>query len=199
MVPSVTDIRAFKGGAIAALALAICGCIPARFSGYEPSGPGQREPEICAAGIHTRLLQEALHGVGVHWQADRDSDSNSVLLYVYLTVPKGVVVRFQDADLVFRSESWPEARHLTIRTITTPGPRYLQADADLVGPDDPAWGHFSLWFFPEARGSFMGTDIPAVAEFSITLPLLTINGEAWQAAPVDFREFSRWGVYTCVQ
>jgi len=193
------DGRLFRRMLVAALALTACGCIPWRFSGYEPSGPGQREPGFCVAGIHTRLKQEALHGVGVHWQADRDDGADTVLLHVYLTVPAGVVVRLQSADLVFRGESWPEPRHLTVQAITAPGPDSLPVGAELIGPADPARGQFDLWFFPERAGSFMWTGIPAAPEFSIALPLLTIDGEAWQAPPVTFKAFSRWGIYTCVQ
>ncbi len=198
-VPSVTRVGVAAGLLAAALVLATAGCIPARFSGYEPSGPGKRESGYCITGIQDNLRVEAPGGVGVHWWASRDDVTDSIMLDIYLTVPAGTTVRLRSPDIELRSDGWPKPQVLPIKTISAPGPRTFTPDAALVGSDESSMGNYSFHFFQTMKGTLAQTGIPAVPGFSASLPPLEINGQLWESAPVNFKEYTRWGVYTCVQ
>lgn len=184
---------------IIAMALMATGCMPSKFSGYEPSGPGIREDGYCVAGVRDNLRVEAPHGVQVHWRASRDQAADAILLDVNVSVPDGVIVQLRSPDLVLSSEEWARPQLLPIAEISAPGPRNLAPDAQLAGSADASRGNYHFWYFPVGRGMTSKTGIPAVSAFSVQLPPLLINGDAWESAPVAFREFTRWGVYTCAQ
>ncbi|KAA0208528.1 MAG: hypothetical protein EDM71_04225 [Proteobacteria bacterium] len=184
---------------IASTAWMATGCIPSRFSGYEPSGQGTREAGYCVAGIKDNFRVGATHGVQVHWWASRDEQAGSILLDVNIDVPDAVTVQLGSPGLVLSSEHWSKPQPLPVAAITAPGPRELDPEAVLIGSSESSRGSYQLWYFPITRGVMSQTGIPAVPTFSAQLPPLLINGETWESAPVTFREYRRWGVYTCVQ
>lgn len=184
---------------IASTAWMAAGCIPSRFSGYEPSGQGTREAGYCVAGIQDGFRVEATHGVQVRWRASRDEQADSILLDVHVLVPGGATAQLRSPELTLASEYWSRPQVLPIAAISAPGPLESPPEAVLAGSSESSRGTYHLWYFPIAKGLQSQTGIPAVPTFSAQLPPLLINGETWESAPVTFREYRRWGVYTCVQ
>jgi len=195
----MTKRRAAALCAAIAGAFILAGCIPAKFSGYEASGPGKRERDYCVAGLNELRLVESRDGVGIHWRAGRDEDTDTITMHVYMTIPAGVTVQLTSPALVLDSEHWAQPRLLSVQVISAPGPRQFTADAELAGSDEDSMGMYSFWFSLAEDRPAAETGIPAVEHFTARMPALLVNGVAWDSEAVTFRKYSRWGVYTCIQ
>jgi hypothetical protein len=174
----------------------LLGCVPYKFSGYAPQGPGQLESRrgCFPPGINDALRISTEGGVDIVVWAGPDTRRQTIDLTVDLTVPADVAVRFASADLIFDSPAWPQPRLLPVAHITTVGPREFSPTAILHGADDDAIGPFSLWFRSERGTSFMYTDIPTVDRFTLELPPLIINGHMYRIAPISFEPFKEWSL-----
>lgn len=185
--------------ALLALAVSLAGCIPAKFSGYRPTGPGAREAGYCVAGIRDRLRVPAVHGVEVLLRAEEDARDHTILLEVMLVVPGSASLQLDSTEVRLSSPEWPEPRPLAIRRITGGAAREQDPLAVLAGSSRDSPGTFTLWFVPGDEDTLWRTGIPAARTFAVSLPPMVIDGEPFRPDAVTFEAYSKWGVYTCAQ
>lgn len=189
----------FRHASVAIACLIASSCIPLRFSGYEPSGPGTLEPGYCIAWIRDNLRIDGPHSVSIRLRAYPYQTEGTLLLSIDVTVPADVSASFVSPYVTLDSPQWEGSKTLTIEAITTGGPRS-------VGPTDvlrsAAVGSsetFGVWFRPVGKGALDWTGLPLVDTFTLKLPAMQINGDAFQVEPVTFRAYRKWGMYYCVQ
>lgn len=182
-----------------ALAASLAGCIPAKFSGYRPTGPGSREGGYCVAGIRDRLRVPAIHGVEILLHAEEDGHDHTILLEVTLVVPDAAIVQLGSTEVLVRSPDWAQAPPLVIQRITGGASREHGPLAVLTGSSQDSMGTFTLWFLPGDTGTLWRTGMPAARSFAVSLPAMTVDGVPFQADVVTFEAYSEWGVYTCAQ
>lgn len=181
----------------------MAGCIPAQFSGYTPTGPGTVERRYCAGpGIKDALRIEAESGVRIDLRAGQNRRDNTITLSIRFTVPEAVVVQLRSSELQLRSPNWPQPRVLRIDRVLgsgpKPGPNYY-APTDRLPGGSTSPGIFGLWFLKGDKGNAFQTGLPIVSAFTLVLPPLTIDGETYQFAPIDFEAYEKVSIYTCVQ
>ncbi len=174
-------------------------CVPSKFSGYLPSGPGVLESGYCVSGIKDTLHVNAYDGVEIFINAGDESYDKTLTLSIYLHIPEGVVAQFLSSEVMLSSPEWTQPRTLPIYRITAPGPReYLPMDM-LPGSSKESMGHFLLWYIKGNKGTLFQTGINKVEKFTLLMPPLSINGIEYRLDTISFESFNRWGVYTCVQ
>ena len=179
---------------IVLVAIALAGCIPGKFEGYRPSGPGGRESAACVAGVRDVLKMPTANGVGILLRASEDRD-HTILLDASIVVPEGVVARLLSTDLVLESAEWPE-RAIPVARITGNGREYRPL-AELPGSGAASAGTYIMWF---GNGTALWrTGAPAARSFKIELPALEVGGERFQPGQVAFERYSEWGTFTCAQ
>lgn len=182
-----------------AAAVFVTACIPARFSGYAPAGPGSLEQGPCVIGIRDVLRMQAPSGVSVFMHAAEDEAAHEILLDVRLTVPGGTNVQLLSDILVLQGPGSAGSDKLEVIEISTSGPRRFEPLATLPGAANGPEGEFTLWFRPIGRGNLRRTGFPATASFSVSLPALSIDGAIFEPATVRFTRFREWGAYACIQ
>ncbi len=183
---------------VAAAALTLAGCVPMKFSGYRASGDGSPEGGYCVAWIKDRLRVHAPSGVDLLLYTMEHGYSDAVVLNVDLTVPEGVAAQWESPKLLLRSPEWPRPRSWVIERIRA-GRSYLDPAAVLTGSSRRSMGTYSLAFVSTDEGTLAEPRIPRVRSFTVALPILRINGRAFQAGPVAFEAYRDWGMFTCVQ
>lgn len=195
-----------RGGLVVAAAFATAGCVPTRFSGYEPTGTGVAETSYCIAGIRDTFRIPGPQGVEVFLRANRVALERNVggleqvmQLTMYATVPAGVTARLTSPLLRLESPDWERPRELEVSEITSVGPRTF-------GPTDPLRGqkgHQDSLFTFEVRlpglGAYSQSSLPAPTRFTLHVPPFEVNGAAFDLQPVRFEAYTKWSVYTCVQ
>lgn len=202
---SVIDGSAALRTAALGAALALCGCVPTKFTGYEPTGAGTSEPSYCIAGIRDTFRVDAPAGVRVNLRADRvalrsgsESAGRVVELDGWITVPKGVTARLTAPTLRLESPEWPRSRELEVHGISAGGPAFFGATDRLTGSRD-APEMFSLQVGLPGVGQLSQSGIAAPERFTLHLPPIEIDGRPFDVGPVTFQAYEKWGVYTCVQ
>lgn len=198
----------FCGQAIFAIAtmLFLQSCVPAKFSGYMPTGSGDLEAGYCVSGISDRLQVIANDGVIITLRANEQLRDNTIHLDITLWIPPGVTVQFSAPDFVIRSQEWLNSRNLTLYEITSSGPMYYSPLSELHGggmterrlTDGTSrfYSAFNLNFKKDKSG---GTTMPKVTRFELQFPELLINSKKYSMSPVKFSSYTKWGVYTCAQ
>lgn len=178
-------------------------CVPAKFSGYIPSGPGSVEGRYCSGpGIKDALRVRAPSGVQINIRAGQNQRNDTITLDVYLTVPDAVTAQLLESEFVLESSEWTQPRILPIDRIMgsglKPGPnRY--APTDRLAGTGGSPGLFGLWFFNGDKGTLFETGLPKVSSFRLQFPPLSINGQTYRVDPINFEAYERLSVYTCVQ
>lgn len=181
----------------------LSGCIPAKFSGYIPSGPGTLERRYCAGpGIKDALRIDADSSVRVDLRAGQNRRDDTITLDIRLTVPEAVVVQLLSSELLLESADWSTPRNLPINRILGSGPKsgpnhYAPTDKLRGGVTSP--GLFSLWFLKGDKGTTFETGVPKVNSFTLRLPPLSINGQIFRTDPISFDAYEKLSVFTCVQ
>lgn len=182
-----------------AVSTLVGGCVPWRYSGYMPHGAGILEGGYCVAGIRDRIQMRGPHGMVVAMYANKDQSTETLLLEVSLTIPRGVYVRLLSTGLTLQSAAWPAPRMLAIDRITGGAAGIHEPLAVLRGSSNQSHSAFTLWFTRGDKGTLWQTGITAVPHFAVLLPPLKINGQRFEFRPVTFEAYRKWGIYTCAQ
>lgn len=178
--------------ALLLLVVLLAGCfVPAKYSGFRPSGPGTLAGGYCVTGVKDKLRITAPHGVDIFARASNDDPDFPISLTVYLIIPAAVSVQVLSPEVRIRSSEWVKTLSLAIEEVTAAGPRHYQPSDVLPGSSKESMGMFSLWFRPAG--------FPAAHRFTVDLPAINIDGEQFLAGPVTFEAYSEWGMYTCAQ
>lgn len=183
--------------------LVLASCIPAKFSGYVPSGPGTLERRYCAGpGIRDVLRIEPASGVRIEVKAGQNRSNNTIELEVSLTIPETVTLQLLEPQFLLESQEWAEPRSLLIDRIMGSGPR---PGPNLYGPTDKLAGPlgspglFGVWFLKGDKGTLFQTGVPKVNSFTLRFPSLNINGQIYRIDPIKFEAYEKLSIYTCVQ
>jgi hypothetical protein len=181
-------------------------CVPAKFSGYMPTGPGELEAGYCVAGINDRLLVIANDGVIITLRAGESLKDGTINLDITLWVPAGVIVQFGAPDFVISSQEWLQPKNLTLYEITSLRTKYLPPTAALQGGQitkrlmaDGSSQYYSAFIPKFKQGTLGATDLPKVNMFELQFPELRINTKKYLMRPVKFTAYTKWGAYTCAQ
>ena len=188
--------------ATALIATLLTGCVPAKFSGYLPSGPGTAETGYCIASIKDVLRIPVDSGVTFIIRAGENPRNQTITLSIVVNVPQGVTVQLLTPTILLQSEEWPQTRSLHIDRITGSGPKYgpgFYAPTEKLTGTADSRPHFVLWFLKGEKGTLFETGIPKVGSFSMQLPPLHINDKIYRVETVKFVAYSKWSVYLCAQ
>jgi hypothetical protein len=180
--------------------LLIAGCIPLRFSGYLPSGPGTRESGYCIAGIKDVVRIDLHSGVEVILRASTNERKKTILLHAYMAIPEENTVRLTATQMVLDSEYWPSSRMAEITNIWSPVSGTVQPLTLLTGSPPDLSSYYPLGFNETPEANPRETGIAAVEAFYLRFPDLLINGERFSIPPIEFRRYrNKWGVPYCIQ
>jgi len=177
-------------------------CVPAKFTGYIPTGPGTAEKGYCVAGIKDNLRVRTGSGVDIVIWGNDNERNRTIALKVDIIVPEAVTVQLVAPDFVLRSSEWPQQHVLVVDRIIGPGPR---SEPKTYGPTEKLVGvggsgsHFLPWFLKGEKGTLYQTMIPKVKSFTLQPPPLSINGQTYRIDPITFEAYEKLSVYTCVQ
>ncbi len=132
---------------------------------------------------------KAPHGVSLVARPMKDKLNGTILLYVNILVPSGITIRTVNPELILTSPEWPEPRRLRIDHFTGRGGSHFPPDSALRGFADPNLPPevLTAWYFPDNDTGLPSTHLAQVAEFTLQLPALEINGERFQPGPITFR------------
>ncbi|MBM4197505.1 MAG: hypothetical protein FJ197_10510 [Gammaproteobacteria bacterium] len=182
--------------------LAVTGCVPMRFSGYEASGNGKQQRGYCIAWIKDELLIEAPRKVDLIVRARVPEYGNALDVMAEMRIPKGVVARWLDTVVTYASSEWSAPRVGRILGIRGPG--------SVPTPDSPIRGeltggmfdrgaaHYVSFSDPDGKSLLGDSDHP-IQRFSMTLPALDVDGVRFDPGTVHFKAYQKWGQYSCVQ
>jgi len=183
--------------------LVLPSCVPAKFSGYQPSGPGTLERRYCAGpGIRDVLRIELDSGVRIEVRAGQNRSDGTIELEVSSLVPAASTMQLLEPHFLLESQEWTAPRVLTIDRIMGSGPR---PGPNRYGPTDKLMGFsdapglFGIWFLEGDKGTLFQTGIPKVNFFILKFPPLNINGRTYQLDPISFEAYEKLSIYTCVQ
>jgi len=188
------------------LVVSVSACFPARFSGFRPAGPGTLESSHCTAGTRDVLRLDAPSGVVLFFWAgvvtlkdDGTAIGKALEPDVRMTVPTRITVRLTSPVIRVASPEWSTPREFEVVEINDGGPRRFGAtDALPVSPAGSARDFYLEMDLPGlGRGSRYGMSAPR--RFTLLMPPLEINAEAYEVPPVSFESYTAWGIYTCVQ
>src|SRR4030067_905428 len=172
----------FSNVMVFALALLLQGCVPMRFTGYQPSGLGSVEGRYCVAGIKDVYRTEAVAGVQILTRAGQNSLNDTIKLHIELIVPEGTTVQLLSLEFVARSPEWAEPQILPVREIGT----YVATKELQIHGGSGDMGYFNLKFIPRRLSE---TPLPKVDIFTLQFPPLRINDQVFQPESISFHAY----------
>ncbi len=173
------------------LTVALQGCVPVRFSGYQPSGPGTVEGRSCVASIKDVHRDQTDTGVQILTRAGQNTLDNTIQLHIELIVPEGVTVQLLSLEFVAISPEWAGPQILRAREIGS----YVATEELQIHGARGDLGNFSLRFVPRRPAQ---TPLPKVDTFTLQFPPLRINDHVYRPESVNFHAYKEWSIYTCI-